>query len=44
MAYKFIEIGDAKIGTIILIEGVACAVKSMDVSTTAINTKAFLFI
>ena len=34
MAYKFIEIGDAKIGTIILIEGVACAVKSMDVSKT----------
>src|SRR3989344_8494880 len=34
LAYKFIEIGDAKIGTIILIEGVACAVKSMDVSKT----------
>ena len=34
MAYKFIEISDAKIGSVILIEGVACTVKSMDVSKT----------
>ena len=34
MAYKFIEISDAKIGSIILIDGVACVVRSMDVSKT----------
>ena len=34
MAYKFIPIIDAKVGSIILIDGISCDVRSTDVSKT----------